>query len=89
MISETERELLQQKLLAYIAINLSGENKELRNELGEIWNRIVGLTYGEDAVMVKPLTEQIMREEYEAIRKLSPKFKINRKSNQISIEGLT
>lgn len=89
MMMETERELLHQKLLAYAAINLSGENKELRKELGEIWDKIIGLTYGEDALLVKPLTEQIMRQEYDAIRKLNPRFKINKKSNEISIEGLT
>lgn len=79
---------MQQKLMAQIALNLAGENKELRSQISETWDKIVSLTYGEDAMSVKPLTEQIMREEYEAIKKLKPRFQINKKSGTVRFSGL-
>lgn len=89
MMQETERNLLSQKLTAYSAISLSGDNKELKQSLIEIWDKIIALTYGSDMVMVKPLTEQLMREEYEHIKKIKPEFKINKATGEISIKGLT
>lgn len=88
MLRESEKELKLNQLLAHVAISNAGRDKKRQTNISQLWSAYVSLELGmKPDEVVQSDEEKEMLAQYESIRHLKPKIKMD-KSGKVHVEGL-